>query len=492
MQIRVFILDKENKFVETFDKQLINEPIEKIKKLELSPVNEIIESFKESDYPKNEIKVLRWTVLYKNHIVVVSCDKGLLYWLKINNDIICKIRKFDFETISFKFDGNIILPKNKCKNMPFIVGKAAVDYLALEAKELFNFTPILSYNQEYFSNGRTLIDAFFKYPIDVNLLFLNDYLNINNQPFNKIFDTNKDIFEQLCQKFKLESSKRLKEDYEQYPFSLVLTKGLNKLGIKKYENIKKFFNLLTWNGKPIEKASNELNVSAHYSNDITIFYTRLFENPKDVIALTDNGHYHNSWNFYCQYILYKKGEDFLTKVLLDIQNDWQIEKEWFTEKFIAQFHILSNNFLQKVQNSFITKELYQELLQDIENEKIKKCTFSYDKKYYDYQDIIDGFEFNLIKNNDEYFESARSPYENNYRVAFRPASDGFIYYSIKKNEKYIACLILSSSFFIKMIDDFSNNSNEIFVRIAVLKWLKKTGLYKNYGPYNHTDYQYLR
>jgi hypothetical protein len=72
--------------------------------------------------------------------------------------------------------------------------------------------------------------------------------------------------------------------------------------------------------------------------------------------------------------------------------------------------------------------------------------------------------------------------------------DGVVRLGIYKNGEIGGCLTLQGIFKI-----YCNNSGGIYehtlltagLRIAVLHWLKATGLYKNYGPYFSTDYAYL-
>ena len=495
MQIRVFILDKKNEFVETFDEQLINEPIEKIKKLELSPVNEIIESFKESDYPKSEIKVLRWTVLYKNHIVTVSCDIALVYWLKSNEEISYKLRRYTFENVSFKTDGNRIIPKNKCKNIPIIVGKAAIEYLSLETKNIYDITPNLTYNEKLFSNGRTLIDAFFKYPIDINLWFIIKFAySSHNVHFSDLFYLkDKDIFGQICERIHLEKTDWLKTNYEANPFSIILIKRLNKLGIEKRENLEKFFNLTTWNGKDLIKESyiSDLSITfsklspSTYSTDY--LYKRMFENPEECISMftIQYNPLPNDNLFYCNYIKYYHGEDVLADRLLYMQLNWDEVCSNLMFLLVRNFHIISENIRNRILNENISNELYKALKNDIETEKQKKCTFHYNKEYINYQCTIDNYEFKLVQNSDELIHILKA---TPIPVL---AEDGIVYYSISENNKVKACLRLDNVFSIHSTNNSYPYTVPAQIRIAVIKWLKRNNLHEKYGPYFRTEYKYL-
>lgn len=199
-------------------------------------------------------------------------------------------------------------------------------------------------------------------------------------------------------------------------------------------------------------------------------------------------------DFYNRWVWKERKEAALAEGLLILMQNWS---EWGRDFILAlfnNFHILSGEFREKVLMGPMSKELYQDLLAEIDRGKARLCQFHYPPEADSYEDVVDGYEFRLLRNSDEYLTYMRSC-ALSMKSYYAPVldGDGMLHFGIFEQGKRVACLELHSVFEIFYDVHRTQESclHDARIRIAVLHWLKKHGLDSRYGPYFPEDYAYL-
>ena len=500
---RAFIVDWNKKdWQETFANHLINDPIESLPEL-LPPQCGQYSTSRPSE--RGWIN-LRWRVACHNEVVFIAVDRGRFiapYAREPHNQrksYILKVVDYRVNTLSLSLTQTLAVPEKNCRNIPLCVAGATVDFLQEEAEKLYGYSFFLpaSIQNGYFNDGRTLIDAALRYPHDINLWYVQDFFDKGRQ-HQEIFQPGGfDTFPLLCEQFSIEPTTALREAYNNHPYAIIMTRVLESLGIKEPKLIEPFLKLNKWNDKPIYEGLCDWGIYTYHCLFSHIFHQSWFMDDMGIShMLQQNNYFYRQsfpYIFICQLLRQEIGEIKLAQRLLAQQmTDGDIFNKFATVLFY-NFHIIPIPWRRKIISSPLTEELYAELLAVIDAEKVQRCTFHYPPEIKACEGMVDGFEFRLISNSDEFTRKQRAITSCGNPKSPLLDGDGVVRLGIYKNGEIGGCLTLQGIFKI-----YCNNSGGIYehtlltasLRIAVLHWLKATGLYKNYGPYFSTDYAYL-
>ena len=485
MTKRVFICAGINAdWQETQDERLAGLPVEALPELIPAEVTGLV-----SDRSEQQVIPLRWRVVHTDGRCLVAADMArLVPMTAYDADKGCKawclrVRDYPVETITLQM-GKKVLPEWNCAFIPPPVAIAAVGFMQEEAERLYGTRPRLpeSIGTVFFANGRSLIDAFLCYPFDVNLYFMQDFFYRPREMVQEIFAPEvQDAFPALCSRFGLEAGTELREDYERYPYAVVMTSLLESLGIRKHELRQDFLTLDSWGGLSLLAGLKALGVTspnvlterAFYEGgdeDFIGIFLMLQGQPGCSLSVLP------ALRFYCQWLLEGRDEDYLAGRLLQLTGVPSALCCDFLRAFFKFFWKLSAEMKEKILREPVSQSLYEEMLAVLDRCEETDSQTVYPPETEAWEAVVDGYEFRLQK-----------------PKVRQGQWDGVIRMGLYKEDQLVARLDLDSVFRIqqKYSQAYEYRLCQASVRIAVLHWLKLTGLSESYGPYFPGDYEYL-
>ena len=200
--------------------------------------------------------------------------------------------------------------------------------------------------------------------------------------------------------------------------------------------------------------------------------------------------------FFSQWIRQERSDGYFCEVFLCLLKNWAFWGEEFLLCLFNNFHILTAGFRQRILQGPICEELFEKLLVEVERGKAIYCRFDYPSEALAYESMVDGLEFRLLRNSDEYLPVLYTCQGHVNLTAPVLGGDGALHFGIFRGNEVLACLELHSVFEIcysrpgALVTPEMQLDNAL-VRKAVLRWLKANGLAQIYGPYFPGDYEYV-
>ena len=503
MSPRAFVMDWNKKdWQETFADPQINAPIESLPEL-LPPQ---CGQYSESQPQESGWIGLRWRVAHHDGVIFIAMDSGRFIAPYArdpqNGHKTYKLKVVDYRvnTLSLRLTQTSTVPEKNCLEIPLCVAMAAVDFLQEEAEQRYDHKFVLpaSVQNGYFDDGRMLIDAMLRYPHDINLWYVRNFFDQGRQHPEIFQPGGFDTFPLLCEQFSIEPTAALREAYHNHPYAIVMTRVLGCLGIKEPQLIEPFLKLNKWNGKPVYEGLRDWGIYTYHCLFDHIFHQSWFTDDIGISHMLQQNNYSYRgmfpYLFFCQLLRQEIGESELAQRLLARQMTTEDIMDKFADVLFYNFPIIPVPWRKRILSSPLTEELYAELLAVVDAEKKQRCTFHYPPEIEACEGMVDGFEFRLVRNSDEFIRIRRAITSFGNPKSPLLDGDGVVRLGIYRNGELGGLLTLQGIFKI-----YCNNGGGIYehmlltagLRIAVLHWLKATGLYQGYGPYFSTDYAYL-
>lgn len=469
-------------------------------------------TWKDIPPPKITDLTLRWQVIWQQDkdIILLIRNTPMISWVTIldrtANTIvrIPRIRQYRTESLALRLSDVMMHPKRNCPQIPAPVAEAALSYLAASAEKEFGSRPRLpaSLHSEPFADGRLRLEAFLHYPFDVNLWLLRKYFFDEHQS-SKFFDPRaKDPFPRLCHLLGLTPSPFLRNWHERHPFALPMVSLLQKLGIKKEALIQPFLSLLS--APNDEKADGCRIVLKAYDYHLSLgssFSTNIFADDEEVrmmLLLCGRGWYRPDFIrllFYCQWYLFQTSEEKLADHLLHLLENWQPYYLNFMDTFRSHYPDIPLDMRSRIIKEGIFPDSEALIMKAVNQRKHQEPDFHYTEEQKGYSCVIDGFEFRLIYYSDEFLGLLKTAHYHYSSNSPSLKDDGMLRLGIFRQGRLVCCLMLHG-----IIQDICNIPGGFIhehamasaaLRIAILHWLKWTGLYKNYGPYYESNWEIL-
>ena len=455
---------------------------------------------------------LLWKVTYYENkdVVLITKESPTIFWgLTMDKCAgekarIPHIREFNTEGLTIRFFDEKLLPEKNCKEMPDCVADAAIDFLLNAAERNFGERPVLpaSIHSEPFADGRVRLEAFLHYPWDMNLWLLKVYFNPKYQDKDIFTRTSKDPFLGLCRKLEMNPSDTLRKYHEAYPFAIIMATILRYLGISNLELARPFLSMHTFAG---DSLSNNLESTFSIHDYHELLQQRFspinFSDDEAVRAILEarrgcgGNEKLTALFFYCQWYLSKTGEERLAHHLLYLQEHWDSHYLYFMDCFYNNYPDIPLEIRQIIIDRGLTIETENAIIDAINKRKLNWPDFFYTDEQEGYACEIDGYEFRLIYSSDEFHSICKKMLYSNPSMSPAIKNDGVLRIAVFRQGHPEACLLVHS--IIKIIYNerglsiYGHRFQPVSVRIAVLHWLKWTGLYKSYGPYFESDYEFL-
>lgn len=413
------------------------------------------------------------------------------------------IREFHTEGLTIRFYDEKMLPEKNCKEMPDCVADAAIDFLLDAAERNFGERPVLpsSIHSEPFADGRVRIEAFLHYPWDMNLWFLKVYFNPEYHDKDIFSRTSKDSFLGLCRKLEINPSDTLRKFHDAYPFALIMAVFLRYLGISNLDLARPFLSMHTFAGGSLsDRLASTLYICGYHELLRQSFSPNNISDDEAVRAILESRRGYGNDKlpalfFYCQWYLSKTSEERLAHHLLYLQEHWDSHYLHFMDCFYNNYPDIPLEIRQIIIDRGLTIETENAMIDAINKRKLNWPDFFYTDEQEGYACEIDGYEFRLIYSSDEFHSLCKRMLYSKSSMFPSIKNDGVLRIAVFRQGHLEACLLLHS--IIKIIYNetclsaYGHRFLPVSVRIAVLHWLKWTGLYKSYGPYFESDHEYL-
>ena len=449
---------------------------------------------------------LRSRLLYNEGLglVTIFADMATVNFQSIKNleqeemTYIPRSRQRKVESVTVVLKDKKITPQSKLSKIPLSTAKAALTFLKEEGEQLLGHSIKLpsSVNGDVFPSGESILLAFLHHPGDMNLWLLKDYFHSGQDCFGTSSDDN---FLDLCHAFHLKPTDYMKTLYDSNPLALPILFVLHILGIKKRELTEPFLTSNTFLGDSVASGLKNVIGYTPLRNVKTGFPTGFIDDEDKIRSLLENrAGWNDTWNpllFYCHFRLRHEEENALANHLLELNINWE-PRFWRTLRlFFHHFPELPEAIRKKIVTEGLTLEVHNEMVRIINRKKLEWPEFTYSEKELAYECEIDGHDFRLIRNSEQYHSVMQNMGFYNTNTLIDLPNNGIVRMAIYKGEKPVAYFELQG---IALLMEKSNGSiyrdciRNASTRTAFLHWLKWTGLSENYGPYYEEDYEILQ
>ena len=272
---------------------------------------------------------------------------------------------------------------------------------------------------------------------------------------------------------------------------------LDFVGLTDAELRENFFQLALWGDLSMADWLREVGVTEKKLPSPYAFHKNFFAAPEAISALQQQCWQGNvclpALRFYSQWVGSKRGEEGLTECLLAVLLGWKAWGRKFLQGFFYHFHILSAGMKARIQQETASRWLHRDMLAEIAEHKASGGRFRYPAEAEIYEDVVDGYEFRLLRSSEEYLAAVFHCRSLVNREAPVLEETGALHFGIFRDGKLVACLELHSVFELFHLISSTEKSqlDHALIRIAVLHFLQRHGLAALYGPYLPGDYAYL-
>lgn len=392
------------------------------------------------------------------------------------------------------------LERNTLPAMPSIVADAAIEMLADDAERDFGLRPTLpsyAYNG-CFADGRTRLTAFLDYPFHVALwLYAQDYLKGGNHK-KTLPGPDEDTFSYLAEALCLASSAKIRAYFEKNPCCLGTLAILHVLGINDESLCEPFLGDWSFFGTSPVSILKNMGASPFRPLAKGEYTARVFSDKEALRTLLPTGrNIYQEWDslvFYCRWQLHRQGEQLLAAHLLSMQEKWTPRYMDAVQVFHRFFLELPESLLEQILRDGLTLKLHNKMISHANETSLGGQPFSYDDRANGYECRMGEYSFRLIRDQVD-FRAVASKVGN--VVCWNKAplyDDGTLRVVMERHGRPVALIMLHGTarlFCAGTSGCFSEALVAARIRIAYLRWMKWTGLYKRYEPFYAEDYDIL-
>ena len=414
-----------------------------------------------------------------------------------------KARLGSFQGISLRlFPEPETLPNRKTLPcIPSVVADAAIEMLADEAELRFGKRPVLpSYAHcGKFADGRTRLTAFLQHPFHIALwLYAGDFFRGSMNYKRSAPKPEDDLFPYLAEALCLAPSEKLRAHFEQAPCSLGTLAVLRILGVQDENLCEPFLDAWSIFGELPANILSKLGASPFHPPYKGEYTADVFSNREGLRALAPHRRgIYQEWDslvFYCRWRLYRQGEKSLADALLDMQKNWTPRFMDAVQVFHRCFLNMPEELFGKVLRDGLTINCHNQMIFLANEEILRQRPFSYSGDAEKCECRIGEYTFRLIRDCAE-FRAIASKVHNMGNWSNAPLlDDGTLRVSMHKHGQPIAIILLHGIARLFCAGSSGTSGDALVaapVRIAYLRWMKWTGLYKKYEPFYAEDYEIL-
>lgn len=308
-----------------------------------------------------------------------------------------------------------------------------------------------------------------------------------------------EIFEYLCEAFDCEPTARMRAHFDENPLFLATASLLRTLGVRKEELLFRFSALQTLFGRSPAEALENFEIRPFYPAGHGIPVSKLFTDKETACAFLQSGDgSYSKWRamlLYCRWRLFYQGEEGLAEHLYNMNTQWEPR---FMDAAVAFY-----NCWRDMPDTMRSDLLWEGLTENMQNRMIAlskenaqgQPEFLYGPTEKSYECRIGDYTFRLIGNRAKLHSLLRETgsFDSGNQLGAR--DNGILRVAMYRGKEPVAVIILDGQAKLLFDVNYRTDGTELKsanTRIAFLRWMKWTGLYKKYGPFYETDYAYLR
>ena len=464
-------------------------------------------------------RCLRWRVSYRSdsgtvfiaadvaHIVLHSRPSS-----RGRYSFIPHVQRYTAEGLSLRLSPMAEIPEKNCAQIPSIVADAALDLLLDDAERRFGSRPKLPQGlyEDLLADGRTRLTAFLRWPFHMELLYMLPYFHGTDKDFACWGHDADDVFPKLCHLLGVTPSARLREAYRRRALSLPIAVFLRRHGVNRFDLAEPFFRFNSLFGEPLicERGKNYLSIGGYLHRAEHEYPEACFtddEAARRVLKGREGSHWgFEASIFYCRWRLHHEGEEALARHLLDLHDHWEPRFKSAVHTFYRYYtelpkglrdHILRHGFTVKAQNRMIAVANRNKLGPlPAFTDPAESAAFTYPPEAKGYECRIGGFSFRLMRSCGQMksFMQKRNCWSSLDEAFYK--DDGALRFGLYREDRPAAMIVLHGTIrilYAGMGNEYEQALADAKAYIACLRWLKWTGLYRRYEPFDEEDYAVL-
>ncbi len=308
-----------------------------------------------------------------------------------------------------------------------------------------------------------------------------------------------EIFEYLCEAFDCEPTARMRSHFDGNPLFLATASLLKTLGVKKEELQFRFSSLQTFFGMSPAEALEEFEIRPFSPAGQGIPVSKVFTDEETACAFlqSGNGSYSEkkAMLFYCRWRLFYQGEEGLAEHLYKMNAHW--EPRWMeaAKAFYNCWRDMPDTMQSDLLREGLTENMQDRMIALSEEKANGQPDFSYGPTEKNYECRIGDYTFQLVDNRAKLHSLLRETGSLDWGNQLGARDNGVLRVAMYCKKELVAVIILDGQAKLLFDVNYSSDGTRLKsanTRIAFLRWMKWTALYKKYEPFDEADYAYLR
>ena len=308
-----------------------------------------------------------------------------------------------------------------------------------------------------------------------------------------------EIFEYLCEAFDCEPTARMRAHFDENPLFLATSALLRTLGVKDEELQFRFSALQTFFGMSPAEALEEFEIRPFSPLGQGIPVSKLFTDKESACAFlqSGDGSYYGkrAMLLYCRWRLFHQGEEGLAEHLYNMNVHWEPRFMDAAKAFYDCWRDMPDTMRSDLLWEGLTENMQNRMIALSKEKAQGQPEFSYGPKEKAYECRIGDYTFRLINNRAKLHSLLRETGSFDWGNQLGARDNGILRVAMYREKEPVAVIILDGQakllFNVNCCSD-GTDLKSAHTRIAFIRWMKWTGLYKKYEPFYEADYAYLR
>lgn len=308
-----------------------------------------------------------------------------------------------------------------------------------------------------------------------------------------------EIFEYLCEAFDCEPTARMRAHFDENPLFLATSALLRTLGVRKADLQFRFSALQTFFGMSPAEALEKFEIRPFSPAGNGIPVSKLFTDKETACAFLQSGDgSYSKWRamlLYCRWRLFHQGEEKLAEHLYNMNAHWEPRFMDAAVAFYNCWRDMPDTMRSDLLWEGLTDNMQKRMIALSKEKAHGQPEFSYGPTEKAYECRIGDYTFRLVDSRAKLHSLLRETGSFDWGNQLGARDNGILRVAMYRGKEPVAVIILDGQ--AKLLFDVNCSSDgtklkSANTRIAFLRWMKWTGLYKKYGPFYETDYAYLR
>ena len=308
-----------------------------------------------------------------------------------------------------------------------------------------------------------------------------------------------DIFEYLCEAFGCEPTARMEALFDENPLFLATASLLQALGVRNEELQARFSALQTFFGMSPAETLEKFGIRPFSPTGEGIPVSKLFTDRETACAFLQSGDgSYSEWRamlLYCRWRLFHQGEEVFAEHMYNMNAHWEPRFMDAAVAFYNCWRDMPDTMRSDLLREGLTENMQNRMIALAKEKANGRPEFSYGPTEKAYECRIGDYTFRLVDNRAKIHSLLRETGSFDWGNQLGARDNGILRVAMFREKEPVAVIILDGQ--AKLLFDVNCSSDgtklkSANTRIAFLRWMKWTGLYKKYEPFHEADYAYLR